>query len=148
MRDQPETATKKTPPFPEQIPLRSTVYSGFGRIVIHWILGFSPSSELFEDCYTPSFPEFPEGESCLGTILVGCCSCRRFVSQCVLKSRTVTWNRGYTPYSDEFEAESTDKSHLNEASRCEPRASRMEELTGGSIGTPSSIISGAIAGSV
>ncbi|AGB38365.1 RNA-guided endonuclease InsQ/TnpB family protein [Natronococcus occultus] len=40
----------------------------------------------------------------------------RGVSQYALKSGTVTPNRGYTPYSTESEAESTDKSHPQRAS--------------------------------
>ncbi len=40
----------------------------------------------------------------------------RGVSQYALKSGTVTPNRGYTPYSDEPEAESTDKPHPQRAS--------------------------------
>jgi IS605 OrfB family transposase len=40
----------------------------------------------------------------------------RGVSQYALKSGTVTPNRGYTPYSDESEAESTDKPHPQRAS--------------------------------
>jgi len=40
---------------------------------------------------------------------------RRGVSQYALKSGTVTPNRGYTPYSHELEAESTDKPHPQRA---------------------------------
>jgi IS605 OrfB family transposase len=42
---------------------------------------------------------------------------RRGVSQYALKSGTVTPNRGYTPYPDGFEAESTDKPHLRRSER-------------------------------
>jgi len=42
---------------------------------------------------------------------------RRGVSQYALKSGTVTPNRGYTPYPDGFEAESTDKPHPQRSER-------------------------------